>query len=565
MAKDRSERFILIAGAMACLAALTSLFVREVGLPPYTPDSWSYFELSKTVFADFYKVSTMRQYHLAPDYGASFPPLWPTLIAIINAVFHLDWYGGYVLAFIASALTIPVLVHFCRRFFGQPLLGIFLYALALLDPAYRQELLSGGAIPLSIAIVFLLLAVLARRPFGPGAVALTALLAGLAAMNRFDFLLAGLAAGAVAAVTGGRSATVVIRRAALYFAVFFMTISPWIFYSWTRFSMPYVTDNARVALAAAQSFVTDFYINPLPTIFDAPLAWMVRYAQSLSLLGRTALEVASFSLAPLAILAVFVAADAGLRGRSAGDRQLRVLHVSAAVFMILYALFIIAGNDRYRPLALIPAALIAVIAVANARLRKRPLSEMFMLDETSWASLKVLSLAAPIFLIQLLSIATTGYFDRRYLSLAVLFACAMLLSCCCGALRRLGPARSSAFLSVMVFSLLLLQFHPSQPSIYRLPQAVLRNEEVLSCIGEKARLLVLDHHVVQPFEYGAVTGAMTYSRPLNIDARNAPELVRRYGITHVALDSRGMTSQLLTSEFGLNRLCGIDVYRLTAL
>ena len=52
------------------------LFSQFVITPRYSSDSWAYYELSKTIFNDFYHISHFRSYTNEIEYGVSFPPLW---------------------------------------------------------------------------------------------------------------------------------------------------------------------------------------------------------------------------------------------------------------------------------------------------------------------------------------------------------------------------------------------------------------------------------------------------------------------------------------------------------
>lgn len=563
MAKNRVENAIVLACAVLCLTVLCFLFVRHVDLDLYNPDSWSYYEISKNVFTDFYRVNTVRQYQLAPEYSASFPPLWPFLIASLNAVAHIDWYAGYVLAFIASAATVFVLIRFSRTLFGQPILGPFLFALLLLDPFYRDELFGGRSIPLSVAVIFLLVTAMSGiRKSGYGRVALVAVLAGVAAMNRFDFLAAGLVGGIVATFAAGGSARTRLMRAAVYAGVFGLVISPWIAYSLLHFSSLFVTDNSRTALAAIQTFVTDYYDRPLPTVFDMPLVWLQRYSNSFIRLARIFAYMASFSLLPLFILAVFIITSVQQQGRP--DKSLRAVWLAAPVFLALHFFMIFAGYVNGRYYAIIPAVLIGILAALAAKLRGLHWSAAFPLEGRAKEALGVLFLAAPLFLAQYITFALTGYAENRYVSTTVLFACAAAACFFSASLRRVSPLRTAAVLGLFVLMLTMTQHAMPEPRTLYWPTAIkMRPEEVLSCVTADARILVLDQRMLDPFSFGAITGAQTFVRPLNLTRRTAPQLIEHYGITY-AVAGPG-TFYLLEDRYILKSVCGKNVYQLTAL
>src|SRR4051794_5984924 len=78
-------------------AATVSIFAVQLGRPNFSPDSWSYLELSNTVFSDFYRVNSVRQFERPLDYGNSFPPLWPILIALVRMLAPVGIYAEYLL------------------------------------------------------------------------------------------------------------------------------------------------------------------------------------------------------------------------------------------------------------------------------------------------------------------------------------------------------------------------------------------------------------------------------------------------------------------------------------
>ncbi|MGF1643287.1 MAG: hypothetical protein ACFCUJ_06545, partial [Thiotrichales bacterium] len=67
--------------ALTLLIALSVTGIK-VGLTQYSPDSWSYYELSKTIFSgELYRFNTFRSY-FSETYSAAFPLGYPVLIAL---------------------------------------------------------------------------------------------------------------------------------------------------------------------------------------------------------------------------------------------------------------------------------------------------------------------------------------------------------------------------------------------------------------------------------------------------------------------------------------------------
>jgi hypothetical protein len=75
-----------LAPALLTLAVLGAVMASVIAAPPYSPDSWALYELSQTVFGDFYRFNHWRSYADAGAYSASFPPLTPVLIALTDGV-----------------------------------------------------------------------------------------------------------------------------------------------------------------------------------------------------------------------------------------------------------------------------------------------------------------------------------------------------------------------------------------------------------------------------------------------------------------------------------------------
>jgi hypothetical protein len=86
----------------------------------FSPDSWSYYDLSQTVYTDFYHAAVTRAFHEQDGYSRSFPPLWPVLIALVdkakaNGFTGVKFYGtfdpGWLPASIREAHKLGLHVH----------------------------------------------------------------------------------------------------------------------------------------------------------------------------------------------------------------------------------------------------------------------------------------------------------------------------------------------------------------------------------------------------------------------------------------------------------------------
>jgi hypothetical protein len=336
-------RPLLLAAGMLAL-----LLLSVIAMPPYSPDSWALYELSQTVFGDFYRFSHWRSYASASPYSAAFPPLYPALIAIIDGLLGTGVRTGLYLAF-ASALGFALVSEqIGRRVTGAPWLGLAAAGALLLGPNMLViELGAGRTIPLQLLIYALILwGLLAGRAITLAGATIFGGLAGLALMNRFDAVVVPvMVSGAILWLS--RSPT----KALAALAAAGVVIAPWIAYSLATFGTLFATDNAGAALAIdPQAYVTDWWPVAQPTIADDPLAWAARVASNAVGFVRT---FASLIASPLGLgLAVMLSAAAvqvWLAGhRPRGNTQLWVLTGFLLACALMMAPQVLTGYLEHR-------------------------------------------------------------------------------------------------------------------------------------------------------------------------------------------------------------------------
>lgn len=279
-------------------ALLVPLLLSVVAAPPYSPDSWALWELSQTVFGDFYRFTHWRSYASGLPYSASFPPLTPVLIACIDALLGTGPRTGLYLAFAAFAGFALVSESIARRVTGAAWLGLGAALVLLLGPdMLLLEMEAGRTIPLQLLLYALVLRGLVRGAAITFAqAALIGLVTGLAVLNRFDAVLLPVpVALAIAWLTRSPAKGLAVLAAAL------VAVSPWVAYSLTHFGTFVATDNAGIAAALdPRAYVTDWWPVPQPTLADDPLAWAGKVAANL---GRLALAAAALALSPLGLAA----------------------------------------------------------------------------------------------------------------------------------------------------------------------------------------------------------------------------------------------------------------------
>ncbi|MFM7350401.1 MAG: hypothetical protein ACKO01_13110, partial [Erythrobacter sp.] len=341
-------------GPVLVLAAiLAALLASVIAAPPYSPDSWALYELSKTVFGDFYRFSHWRSYASASPYSASLAPLTPVLIAGLDAVLGTGARTGLYLAFACYAGFALVSERIGRVVTGAPWLGLGAALVLLLGPNMLLiEMSAGRTIPLQLLLyALILLALLRNASGGMGRAVLIGLLAGLAVLNRFDALpVPFLAAGALLWLTRSPANALCALAAAA------LTASPWVAYSLATFGTLFATDNAGTAMATdAAAYFNDWWPTAQPTLADHPMAWAARIAgNALSCLYVAAsLLVSPMGLACAAFLAPPAAVLYLREERLRGSAGLWTLAGFAAAAALLLAPQVLTGYLDHRYFSLL--------------------------------------------------------------------------------------------------------------------------------------------------------------------------------------------------------------------
>jgi hypothetical protein len=294
---------------------LVPLLLSLIAAPRYSPDSWAFYELSKTIFGDFYRFSHWRSYASASPFSAAFPPLFPSLIAAVDALFGTGARTGLYLAFGAFAGFALVSEMIGRRVTGAAWIGLAAALAVLFGPNMLfTELSAGRTIPLQLLLYALvLLGLMQGRSIGLGRAGVIGLLSGLAVLNRFDaVLLPVFASGMIGWLTRSPSRALVALVAAA------VSLSPWALYSLTIFGTLFATDNGGIALQTDPlAYVTDWWPGPQPTLADDPRGWFMRVGGNVLAYAHTAASLAASPLGAIgaALLAV-AAAPVMLAGRA---------------------------------------------------------------------------------------------------------------------------------------------------------------------------------------------------------------------------------------------------------
>lgn len=344
----------------AVLLVLAPLLLSLIAAPPYSPDSWALYELSQSVFGDFYRFNHWRSYTSAAPYSASFPPLTPVLIAMIDGLLNTGPRTGVYLAFACFAGFALVSERIGRNVTGAAWIGLGAALIGLLGPNMLLiEMGAGRTIPLQLLLFALILQGLlhSARISLPGAAAI-GFLTGLAVLNRFDAVLLPLLVAAMIVWLTRKPAHAVAALATAAAA-----ISPWVIYSLATFGSVFATDNSATATALdPAAYVTDWWPVPQPRLADDPAAWAARVAGNVLGYAYTAASLLPTFMALTA--AVFLVPMAGLAtlagARPRGDEAFKVLAGFAVIAALLLAPQVLTGYLEHRYFtALIWAGLLA--------------------------------------------------------------------------------------------------------------------------------------------------------------------------------------------------------------
>ncbi len=241
----------------------------------FSRDSWAIFELSKTIFTDFYKSNTIRQYEFITYYSISFPPLYPFLLSLLNLFLPYGIYNGYLFNLLVTLLILFLLIIISNQLFEKNIfISLIIFLLLFLNKNYQYEAFGARTIPLQILLNLLILYLLiSKKRFNYFIYALIGILMGLNLLNRFDAMIQVFIMFLfLFFLDSNRS----LKKGLIYFLTLLVTIFPWIFYSTTHFNSFFISDNRRTVFLAIDSTVNSFYENTqsLPSLLNSPLIWL---------------------------------------------------------------------------------------------------------------------------------------------------------------------------------------------------------------------------------------------------------------------------------------------------
>ncbi len=261
-----TRRKISIYGSIILIATL-SLTGFMIELSQFSEDSWTYFELSKSILdGKFYKFNTFRSYY-SDIYSTSFPLGYPLIISAAQFIFGIGPLIAVAVNILAVGATWIVIIRLSKKLNLTILAGFAIAASLIFFTPYLNEVYSGRSIP--VAILFFLLAIhlyLSNFSF------LCGIFLGFCALVRFDYLVYSLVFQVATIILIKRPE----NKPLLLTLGFILGILPWILYSQIYFGKFWISDNSWVALSALPQIVTDFPAAPMISAIENPLLWIDR-------------------------------------------------------------------------------------------------------------------------------------------------------------------------------------------------------------------------------------------------------------------------------------------------
>lgn len=243
--------------------------ILHLSRPRYSPDSWAYYELSKSVFIDFYRFNTWRQFWSDNPYSNSFPPAWPVIIAIVDAVTGIGPRTGSILSALAVLAAAFVAEWVARHHFKAPWCGLVAIIIVLGSTATMECASGGRTETTAILVAISCMGLITANRINVTVAISIGFVSGFGVLLRFDWLPCAILLPIVIRLLSHGW-----RPTFAYFVVLGLMISPWIIFSMNHFETVFASDNRSVVLAVdPQVFVTDWRPDGVTTIFEDPVRW----------------------------------------------------------------------------------------------------------------------------------------------------------------------------------------------------------------------------------------------------------------------------------------------------
>jgi len=246
----------------------------------YSPDSYGYYDISRSIFSNFGFVNVTRQYIEFTDYGISFPYLFPALISVFDFFTGFGILSGTCINIIATLFSLYYMSKISSRLTESAIPGLIIALILFFSPDFLSEMINSRAVPLSILCALLIINALTSYSGSgkPGKLQLflAGVFAGAGMVIRFDFL-------AVAGLLGVILLFVYNKKMFKFvpFYVFGLLVftTPWILYSIIHFNKIWISDNGGTLFLINAMLPQRFFIptEVVPDIFSDPKKWITSH------------------------------------------------------------------------------------------------------------------------------------------------------------------------------------------------------------------------------------------------------------------------------------------------
>jgi hypothetical protein len=287
----REDTFTIVAFA-ALLAVVVRMAMLAWDGSYYSPDSFWYYDLSRTVFDDPYRLHTVGSFGSSADYGAPFPPGWPVALAVGDRLLGAGIRTGLILNVLLTLVAALLAERFFRRRFGAPAFGVMSVVALCAFPQFADELVAGRAAPATIVLLVALLLLLPISAMSNRAMALLGTVLAGFVLVRFDWLWPALVLPALLFLASRRRTYALLTC----YATLLLLLVPWIVQSLTRLGVPFAADGSFVGLSVRARHPTDYVPHDI-TLFDDPLGWVDRVAGNLGF-GAKVVGLVAWNVGP---------------------------------------------------------------------------------------------------------------------------------------------------------------------------------------------------------------------------------------------------------------------------
>lgn len=246
-------------------------------------DTWQVYDMSKYVFTDFGFMDQIRQHIVNTHYEMAFPPVFPYLMAVVNAVFDL---GVNASVYLNSVFLLLCFVDLSKIFKHKhtETIGCIAAAAVFCSSLYVFTYIQGlTQTPGYYLLILLCRIILCKDRYDWRFAVKCGLCCGLMLMNRFDALaIVAVMALAIPFLMYKKCSTKeILVSMILYCCTVLVICSPWIFYSLDHFDSIFITDNGRRLFNIPDTRPSTFFPEsaPAPTIRDSFGDWLAAFSK----------------------------------------------------------------------------------------------------------------------------------------------------------------------------------------------------------------------------------------------------------------------------------------------